>query len=320
MARHFRGTGHTLRFIEYMDVGTTNGWRLDDVVPAAEIVERIDAVFPLEPVEAGLPRRGRAALPLRRRRGRDRRHRLGHASRSAATARGRGSPPRGSSTPASSPPAAPTCARSSARAPRTTSSRRRSRRRLDAPRRPLLRDPHRTHLRAAADRDVLHRRISRSADRRVPRWRPRRAARPSAHRHEGGAMSADLTTTYLGLTARMPARSPRPRRSRVGWSRSARSRSTAPARSCSRRSSRRRWPTRTCPRRRRCGTPSEHAGERPGLHGARRPGHLDPYLDLVRDAKRELDIPVIASLNGSTPGGWIRTAECSRRPEPTRSS
>ena len=51
MARHFRGTAHTLRFIEYMDVGTTNGWRLDDVVPAAEIVERIDAVFPLEPVE-----------------------------------------------------------------------------------------------------------------------------------------------------------------------------------------------------------------------------------------------------------------------------
>ena len=50
MARHFRETGHTLRFIEYMDVGTTNGWRLDDVVPAKEIVERIDAVFPLEPV------------------------------------------------------------------------------------------------------------------------------------------------------------------------------------------------------------------------------------------------------------------------------
>ena len=50
MARHFRDTGHPLRFIEYMDVGTTNGWRLDDVVPAQEIVERIDAVFPLEPV------------------------------------------------------------------------------------------------------------------------------------------------------------------------------------------------------------------------------------------------------------------------------
>ena len=51
MARHFRGTGHTLRFIEYMDVGTTNGWRLDDVVPAREIIDRIDAVFPLEPVD-----------------------------------------------------------------------------------------------------------------------------------------------------------------------------------------------------------------------------------------------------------------------------
>ena len=52
MARHFRETGHTLRFIEYMDVGATNGWRLDDVVPAAEIVERISARFPLEPAEA----------------------------------------------------------------------------------------------------------------------------------------------------------------------------------------------------------------------------------------------------------------------------
>jgi cyclic pyranopterin phosphate synthase len=53
MARHFRGTGHTLRFIEYMDVGTTNGWRLDDVVPAAELVAAIDAELPLEPVEPG---------------------------------------------------------------------------------------------------------------------------------------------------------------------------------------------------------------------------------------------------------------------------
>jgi cyclic pyranopterin phosphate synthase len=53
LARHFRGSGHTLRFIEYMDVGATNGWRLDDVVPAAEIVERIAAEFPVEPVAAG---------------------------------------------------------------------------------------------------------------------------------------------------------------------------------------------------------------------------------------------------------------------------
>jgi GTP 3',8-cyclase len=52
MAEHFRGTGHVLRFIEYMDVGHTNGWRLDDVVSAGEIVERISAAFPLEPVDA----------------------------------------------------------------------------------------------------------------------------------------------------------------------------------------------------------------------------------------------------------------------------
>jgi cyclic pyranopterin phosphate synthase len=53
LARYFREAGHTLRFIEYMDVGATNGWRLDDVVPAAEIVERISAELPLEPVEPG---------------------------------------------------------------------------------------------------------------------------------------------------------------------------------------------------------------------------------------------------------------------------
>jgi cyclic pyranopterin phosphate synthase len=53
LAQRFRGTGHILRFIEYMDVGSTNGWRLDDVVPAEEIVRRIDAVWPLEPVAAG---------------------------------------------------------------------------------------------------------------------------------------------------------------------------------------------------------------------------------------------------------------------------
>jgi len=50
MARYFRGTGCIVRFIEYMDVGTTNGWRLDDVVPAADIVAQIGREFPLEPV------------------------------------------------------------------------------------------------------------------------------------------------------------------------------------------------------------------------------------------------------------------------------
>jgi cyclic pyranopterin phosphate synthase len=53
VARRFRGTGHVVRFIEFMDVGATNGWRLDDVVPAAEIVRTIGAEFPLEPVDSG---------------------------------------------------------------------------------------------------------------------------------------------------------------------------------------------------------------------------------------------------------------------------
>jgi cyclic pyranopterin phosphate synthase len=51
LARHFRGGPHILRFIEFMDVGATNGWRLDDVVPAAEIVRAVAAAFPLEPAE-----------------------------------------------------------------------------------------------------------------------------------------------------------------------------------------------------------------------------------------------------------------------------
>jgi len=50
LARCFRGSGHVLRFIEFMDVGTRNDWSLERVLPAREILERIDAVFPLEPV------------------------------------------------------------------------------------------------------------------------------------------------------------------------------------------------------------------------------------------------------------------------------
>ncbi len=52
MARRFRETGHILRFIEYMDVGNTNGWRMEDVVSAREIVDRISAHWPLEPLRA----------------------------------------------------------------------------------------------------------------------------------------------------------------------------------------------------------------------------------------------------------------------------
>ena len=51
MARFFKESGHILRIIEYMDVGHSNGWRMDDVVPAAEIIARINAEMPLEPVD-----------------------------------------------------------------------------------------------------------------------------------------------------------------------------------------------------------------------------------------------------------------------------
>jgi cyclic pyranopterin phosphate synthase len=55
LARYFRGTPHILRFIEYMDVGVTNGWRLEDVVSAEEIVRAISERWPLEPVSAERP-------------------------------------------------------------------------------------------------------------------------------------------------------------------------------------------------------------------------------------------------------------------------
>ena len=55
MAEHFRGTGIVVRFIEYMDVGHSNGWRMDEVVPAAEILARIGAAFPIEAVAPNYP-------------------------------------------------------------------------------------------------------------------------------------------------------------------------------------------------------------------------------------------------------------------------
>ena len=53
MARHFRGSGHIVRFIEFMDVGSTNGWRMDDVIPSREIVRLISAEFPLMQADPG---------------------------------------------------------------------------------------------------------------------------------------------------------------------------------------------------------------------------------------------------------------------------
>ncbi|WP_029145774.1 GTP 3',8-cyclase MoaA [Microbacterium luticocti] len=55
VAEHFRGTGVTVRFIEFMDVGTTNGWNLQAVVGSAEVIDRIGAVHPLEPVPPAYP-------------------------------------------------------------------------------------------------------------------------------------------------------------------------------------------------------------------------------------------------------------------------
>ncbi len=52
LLRHFRGSGHVLRFIEYMDVGTCNGWRREQVVPSAELRDHIDVAWPLRPLEA----------------------------------------------------------------------------------------------------------------------------------------------------------------------------------------------------------------------------------------------------------------------------
>ena len=94
LARWARDEGLVLRFIEYMDVGDSNGWRLDDVVPAEEILALVDAVHPARARPAGLPGRGRRPLSLPRRVRGDRRHRVGDAGRSAATARGRACRPR----------------------------------------------------------------------------------------------------------------------------------------------------------------------------------------------------------------------------------
>jgi GTP 3',8-cyclase len=55
MARHFKGTGVVLRFIEYMDVGATNGWRMDEVLPSADVVKRIHAELPLVQLEPSAP-------------------------------------------------------------------------------------------------------------------------------------------------------------------------------------------------------------------------------------------------------------------------
>jgi GTP 3',8-cyclase len=55
MARHFKGSDIVLRFIEYMDVGATNGWRMDEVVPSAEVIQRLQAEWPLVALSPSAP-------------------------------------------------------------------------------------------------------------------------------------------------------------------------------------------------------------------------------------------------------------------------
>jgi cyclic pyranopterin phosphate synthase len=55
MAKHFKGSGVTLRFIEFMDVGSSNGWDMSQVLPSREVANRINAVFPIEAIEANYP-------------------------------------------------------------------------------------------------------------------------------------------------------------------------------------------------------------------------------------------------------------------------
>ena len=156
-----------------MDVGHSNGWRMDDVVPAAEIVAPIDAELAARAGRAELPRRGRRALALPRRQRRDRRDRLGHAAvlrRLHARAALRGGA--ALHLPLRRPRPRPARARCAA-APRTRSSRR------DRARSGSARDDRYSEIRSAetADlpqgRDALHRRL-RHGERRWCAFRPPR--------------------------------------------------------------------------------------------------------------------------------------------------
>jgi GTP 3',8-cyclase len=64
LARHFKGTGHIVRFIEFMDVGSSNGWRMDDVVPSREVIERLDQTFGLTSLEPNYPGPSAGPTPM----------------------------------------------------------------------------------------------------------------------------------------------------------------------------------------------------------------------------------------------------------------
>ena len=171
MARWARETGVTLRFIEYMDVGHSNGWRLDEVVPAAELVEMVTSRWPAEPSEPAY--RGEVAGRYRYL---DSAGEFGIISsvtaRSAATARGLGSRPTGSCTRASS----RRRPRPAGGAPRRVDRRRAARiprRHMAGAGRSLFGAAVPVDERPAADRDVRDGWLT---------GPPRRVPRPSVHR------------------------------------------------------------------------------------------------------------------------------------------
>ncbi len=161
IARRFRGTGHAVRFIEFMDVGATNGWRLDDVVPATEIVSTIGAEFPLEPVEAAY--RGEVAE----------RYRYSDGAGEIGVIASVTQPFCGDCTRAriSADGKLYTCLfavrghdlRALLRSDSAGRARGDDPRRVDTSHGSLLRDPHRRHIGPAEGRDVLHRRLGPSA-------------------------------------------------------------------------------------------------------------------------------------------------------------
>ena len=195
MAAVFRGTGDALRFIEYMDVGRRTAGVSTMSCPPPRSSSGSTRSSRWRP--SSRPTGARCAAV----RYRDGAGEIGVIARSrspsAVTAPARASPPRGSSTPACSQCGhRPACPRALGRDGR--GARGGGRRRLDAPRRPLLGDPHRADLEAPAHRDVLHRRIIRRAIGAYPRCPRTSAPAILSVRDEGGAMSADLTPRISG--------------------------------------------------------------------------------------------------------------------------
>ena len=176
MAERFRGTDHIVRFIEYMDVGNTNGWRMDDVVFGTRDRRHDRTRISLACGGAELPRRSRTTLALRGRGGRDRGHRVRHPAvlrrlQPCATLGGR----QAVYVPFREHRIRPPRSRAQRRIRRGPVSR--DRIDVDPARRSLLRAAKQQHAIAAAYRDVVYRRIAQA---RIPE-------------HEAGPTRADRT-------------------------------------------------------------------------------------------------------------------------------